>query len=300
MGLAARSSTRKSQLWRLLLTALAPLSLPIGAQHSQTQERVQVLALSHEASAKANQNPDVVEGTGALVYPNFLLRLRVVVPIGGAPEQIHLRLHRARTNETARLTAHKVGSGSSLGLSQTDTIYEVEWNITRRLGRWIICVDTRQSSNARPMPYCGSLVFQIDKRQQIVQLARWWANRRLASSNQSPAFNACDGFVAYIYRHLGLPEPTLNGSTGIADGGAGALHLFFSHVSGSRLAIAEASHISIDSGLRSIIDNNWGSSGVGPQEHFAVDVAQTYYLWASLSYSPADPNDPSESILDAF
>lgn len=79
-------------------------------------------------------------------------------------------------------------------------IFEADWNVTKKLGQWRMTIDSIQFEKGAPVKLNSTSVtyFQIDKRQQIVALGRYWTKQKLAFSNQLLLFNPCDGFVGYI------------------------------------------------------------------------------------------------------
>ena len=113
-----------------------------------------------------------------------------------------------------------------------------DWIVTSALGRWKISVKLADTSN--------TVEFKVDKRAQIVQLAKHWAEVWPSLNyphdvvyyphppvpGQMHVFNACDGFAAYVYSHLGLFSG--DSPLGVAapypnhpvDSGLGALRLF--------------------------------------------------------------------------
>jgi hypothetical protein len=208
-------------------------------------------------------------------------------------------LHRKKTNETCYLTAPL--RGQYVLSEQVSYIYQADWIITQRLGEWSITVASCELDN-HPLTCLTSqsYVFRINKREQIVTLARYWSRRNLAICNQLPTFNGCDGFAGYIYSHLGLPAPYLAGpgAAAIIDNGPGAVRYFFDHRSDS--SVSGAAHLAIVSGPHQMIDNNWGSSGRGPQEHNNMDGIETYYSPAPVNCAPKDPASSGQSLLDSL
>lgn len=306
---------RKVKFGALLLVLLAFLGLPASAPGSVhvagPQWSDEVVVRSLEVAVDAQESGGSGESalwTGATSSPmlqtagqfrdsSFYAVVRATLSARVAPRRVRFRLRRESTGETESV----LGQGVARNLEGT-TVYEAQWNMTRHLGVWRVTLEGAQSAQGEfRLPNRARALLRIDKRQQIVQLARYWARKGLQSSNQKPLFSACDGFVSTIYKKLGLPAPMFSNSGRVVeDEGEGAMCYFFSEVGRSTsLTPDHAVHVALRSGFGSVIDNNWGNSGQGPREHLGVDALGTYYSWSSRSFSPRDPRSPGRSLLDS-
>ena len=142
------------------------------------------------------------------------------------------------------------------------------WNITNRLGRYMIRGDAGPE-------------YKIDKRQQIATLARHWAGiwpqlkypYQTISYPSPPVrgtrnlFTACDGFVGYINGRLGFSySSTTLGSGPLRDSGVGAFRSFRARA-GSAYS-KNFIHVSIVVGGGEIVDNNNTGDSTGPKKRF--------------------------------
>lgn len=184
------------------------------------------------------------------------------------------------------------------------------WNVTKRLGRYVIGRDTE---------------YTINKRQQIAALAKHWAEvwpllgypyqtisypfplpRRVKPARAPrPLFAGCDGFVDYIYGKLGLVNlGTSRGPGPLPDNGIGAFRSFRSRSSpanGSSFV-----HVSILVGGGEIVDDNNTADSRGPtkrQGNFGTPTALGSIFWGGSNpedRSYPDPVVPGQTQLQVL
>lgn len=168
------------------------------------------------------------------------------------------------------------------------------WDITKLRGKWTISVQFPQ-----PRVFEQQRAdFKIDKRDQIVQLARSWKgstpSQRLSAGAAS---NLCGGFTAMVYEHLSLFKPnTTNIPSGtdaqnnympVTDGGKGSLIFFRSHT----LATMQgwhAGHVAIRDGDDRI---NTNSNTGGPLNRDLI-------IFAEPLFAGINPNGSGTDYLD--
>ena len=177
-----------------------------------------------------------------------------------------------------------------------------DWNVSQVKGRWELRVHPDDGPS-------NAVDVKIDKRGQIFNLAKSYADYEQYALAGSAAYNACDGFVNnYIYGPLGLTGIGLDFSSGVTDDGEGALR-FFQNKSGYALEtppFTGAYHVAIQGASRIFgrqqVDNNWGNTGVGPtvrEFDFGTGIpsSPTAFYWNNaVSKAPAG-STPGLSIL---
>lgn len=138
------------------------------------------------------------------------------------------------------------------------------WNITRLRGKWQISVDF--PANNYPLGQVPAY-FKIDKRDQIVTLARSWIGGTAAQLEAVMPTSICGSFTSMIYEQLGLntsplPYVTIPRGTdaqhtymGISDPGNGAI-LFYRSNLGATRAGWDAAHTAIRDGQSRININS--------------------------------------------
>ena len=176
---------------------------------------------------------------------------------------------------------------------------ENDWNVSKVKGRWEVRV--------HPDDGPSNLVeVKINKRAQIVNLARGYARYEQINPKGSEGYNACSGFVdTHVYGRLGLSPIGLDALSGVQDGGSGALRFFQNWAGPKQFTPAftgNANHVAIQDGAEQI-DTNWNNFGEGPTVRpldygIGTPSSLTARYWSNaISRAPKGEYNTALSIL---
>jgi len=197
-----------------------------------------LVPLPAAVSAASAGTPSGVRGTKKFgVTLSALFRRKTSV--GRPSESLIFRPKRFATNATDEIAGNLPAAPGGGIVSGPNTIWtywsgDSAWDITKLRGKWQISVKWANGT----VPVQTTATFKIDKRDQIVQLAREWRGVKGTVAEPGPSDFYCGDFTAMIYNHLNvirIPYVTTPDTTGdqfsaadYNDSGNGAL-VFYSN-----------------------------------------------------------------------
>lgn len=299
------------------------------SETSETSASSKTNATSHARTSistvlTTTNTPGVMNRPTLPENTEFYIKLRVSTDMPTPPARINIRFRRLKARAPGSIPSFMEATLTARG------DYEVKWLVTRMLGKWEVKADPA-------LGVSNPIIIKINKRQQIADLAEYWANTVWPALRRPPhnypfdvtgypyvappiiggiatptaSFSGCDGFVRFIYEELGLYWNTNFRSPGLLpDSGVGALRNFRDRGNAASARTPTFGHVAILVGNGFMVDVNNGNAATGPvRREIFYGVGPLTQYWGGSNpvnrgfpdpSTPAGPGIPHKTQLQAL